>query len=110
MYTFDIAGVADVIPGRAKVTRRKLTMNSLSVRTADQDWLNAAHPSEEQKKKLIGLILIIGTYLIMSNHTFMVGDEVFRQTYGGPIGLQFTGSIARVVMMIWDSTWRRLLH
>ena len=57
------AGVADVIPGRAKVSRRKLTMNSLSVRTADQDWLQAAHPSEEQKKKLIGLILIIGTDL-----------------------------------------------
>ena len=95
-------GLADVIPGRTKATRRKLTMNSLSVRSADRDWLPSSSPTEAQKIQLLGLAMAIGTDIIMSNHTFMVGDEVFRQKDGGPIGLEFAGAIGRAVMMMWD--------
>ena len=95
-------GLTDVIPGRVKVTRRKLTMHSLSVNSADQDWLPSAPPNELQQRKLLGLVMTIAVDVIMSNHTFMLGDDVFLQTDGGPIGLEFAGAIARVVMMWWD--------
>ena len=95
-------GLTNVIPGRVKVTRRKLTMNSLSVNTADNDWQQSAPPNETQKRKLLGLVMAMGVEVKMSNHSFMLGDDVFLQTNGGPIGLEFTGSMSRVVMMWWD--------
>ena len=95
-------GLSDVIPGRAKVTRRKLTMNSLETKTADLDWLPAPTPNDSQKQKLLSLAMEVGIDIIMSNHTFMLGDDIYLQSDGGPIGLEFTGAIARVVMMYWD--------
>ena len=40
--------------------------------------------------------------IVMSNHTYSVGDKFFLQTKGGPIGLELTGAIARVFMNFWD--------
>ena len=96
------AGLTEVVPGRAKMTRRKLTLHSLQVKTADTDWLPSQHPDDNQKRKLFGLVMAAGVDIIMSNHTFMVGDEVFLQSEGGPIGLEFAGAIARAVMMQWN--------
>ena len=77
--------------------------NELTVgQVRDRDWLPRPPPSEAQKIKLLGLIMGIGTGIIMSNHIFMVGDEVFRQNDGGPIGLEFAGANGRAVMMMWD--------
>ena len=76
----DKEGVTDVIPGRVKKTRRKLTMHSLYVNTADKDWLPSKTPSEDQKRILLGLVMAIGIDKIMSNHTFMLGDDVFLQS------------------------------
>ena len=52
-------GLTDVIPGRVKMTRRKLTMNSLQVRTADSDWTQSQHPDDDQKRKLLGVVLAV---------------------------------------------------
>ena len=101
----DKEGVADVIPGRVKKTRRQLTMHSLYVNTADKDWLPSKTPSEDQKRILLGLVMAIGIDTIMSNHTFMLGDDVFLQSEGGPIGLEATGAIARAVMMWYDELY-----
>ena len=35
----------------------------------------------------------------------MLGDEVFLQSEGGPIGLEAAGAIARVVMIMWDTLY-----
>ena len=98
-------GLSDVIPGRVRQSRVKLTMNALKVKTADKDWLPAPPPNDEQKLKIFGLVMAIGIDTIMSNHTFMMGDDVFLQTNGGPIGLEAAGAIARVVMIWWDSLY-----
>ena len=101
----DKEGVSDVIPGRVKISKKKLTMHSLSVNTADKDWLPSKAPSEDQKRILLGLVMAIGIDMIMSNHTFMLGDDVYLQSEGGPIGLEATGAIARAVMMWFDELY-----
>ena len=42
-------GLSDVIPGRVRQSRVKLTMNALKVKTADKDWLPAPPPNDAQK-------------------------------------------------------------
>ena len=86
-------GLSDVIPGRVRQSRVKLTMNALKVKTADKDWLPAPPPNDAQKLKIFGLVMAIGIDTIMSNHTFMMGDDVFLQTNGGPIGLEAVGVV-----------------
>ena len=38
----------------------------------------------------------------MSNHVYTVGDDIFLQEEGGPIGLELTGALSRPFMMRWD--------
>ena len=38
----------------------------------------------------------------MSNHTYKLGDRIFLQKDGGPIGLEATGAISRAYMMHYD--------
>ena len=98
-------GLKDVIPLRVKKSRRKLTMNCLKAKTADTDWLPATPPDNNQKRKLFGLVMAIGIDIIMSNHTYLLGDQVFLQSDGGPIGLDGSGAIARVVMLWFDELY-----
>ena len=41
-------------------------------------------------------------YTALSNHTYCVGDQMYLQVSGGPIGLQLTGAVSRAYMMRWD--------
>ena len=38
----------------------------------------------------------------MTNHTYKLGDRIFLQKDGGPIGLEATGAISRAYMMHYD--------
>ena len=42
----------------------------------------------------------------MSNHVFSTGDKIYRQTKGGPIGLELTGAVSRIFMARWDRLYR----
>ena len=44
----------------------------------------------------------IGIQATLSNHTYMVGDTMYHQRAGGPIGLELTTSVSRPFMMKWD--------
>ena len=41
----------------------------------------------------------------MGHHVYKVGDTIYLQTDGGPMGLKLTGAIARVVMMLFDKIY-----
>ena len=45
----------------------------------------------------------------MSSHTYRVGDEIFLQSSGGPIGLGLTGAVARPFMLRWDRLYLKLV-
>ena len=41
----------------------------------------------------------------MSNHTYAVGDKIFLQTEGCPIGLDLSQAVARAVMLYYDELY-----
>ena len=55
-----------------------------------------------QKRKLLALAVSTGVRMAMKNHTYAVGDQFYRQTSGGAIGLLLTGAYSRVFMARWE--------
>ena len=67
------------------------------------DWKGKRkNPTKIQKKKMIARTMEIIVDTIMSNHYYQFGGKVFKQVEGGPIGLEITGVLARLVMLWWD--------
>ena len=104
--TIEAEGLLSVIPKRAKKPRRPLTINCLSNDASkydDEKWVRAPDtPTLEQKKSIFAMAVAYGCKMVITNHVYTVGDEFFLQSRGGPIGLELTGILARVVMMDWD--------
>ena len=59
-------------------------------------------PSNLQRKKMVSRTLQIAVRKFLKNHIYQVDGKVFRQQEGGPIGLEITGVLARLVMLWWD--------
>merc|ERR1712197_133134 len=95
-------GLADVVPTRDNINR--CTVNILvSGNDKEGKWHPAAaEPTEEQKKRLVAIVVSLGVKVVMESHTFMVGDTIYRQTHGGAIGLELTMEVSRLLMMEWD--------
>ena len=51
---------------------------------------------------MLGLIAEELIEFIMTNHTYIVGEEIYLQSTGGPIGLDFSRIVARLMMIIFD--------
>ena len=43
-----------------------------------------------------------GIEACLENHMYCVGDKIYLQTRGGPIGLELTGAVSRPFMARWD--------
>ena len=55
---------------------------------------------------MISLAIEAGIIAVMSHHVYTFNGKIYLQTEGGPIGLELSGAIARVFMLVWD---RKLL-
>ena len=99
-------GLSDVIPSRVKKAPR-LNVNCLqNSEDDDKKWLRASRlPNDDEKKKILALVLSELVDFVMGNHVYKVGDTIYLQTDGGPMGLKMTGAIARIVMMLFDKTY-----
>ena len=42
-------------------------------------------------------------HMVMCNHFYRYGDTIYKQSTGGPIGLQLTGELARCIMADWKT-------
>ena len=60
---------------------------------------------DAEKKTILALVLAVQVDFVMGNHVYKVGDTIYLQTDGGPMGLKLTGAIARVVMMLFDKLY-----
>jgi hypothetical protein len=103
-------GLTEVVPIR-KGAERKVTMayldggdkNKKNIEKWGKLWVMPRRlPNEVEKSKMMSKLVELVTKEVMSNHYYAVGDTIRKQTDGGPIGLQITGAIARVVMLWWD--------
>ena len=46
---------------------------------------------------------------VMKNHIYSFDGKVYRQSAGGPIGLELTGVLAKIVMLWWDRKYLQKL-
>ena len=65
--------------------------------------------SQEERKEIISEVIGIATKAMFENHFYNFGGKVFHQEQGGPIGLRGTCAVARIVMQLFDSKWKRVL-
>ena len=98
-------GLRHVVPKRKQETNRKITVAYLNNRKNDRNWSNPRAPGHKQKKRMIGLALAVGIQACMESHVYRVGDRVFLQQEGGPIGLELTGAVSRAFMWRWDKLY-----
>ena len=91
-----------VIPKRKDETNRAISVAYLCNKQNENKWLQARTPGYRQKKKMIGIAVAKGVRVCMENHVYKVGDRVFLQKSGGPIGLELTGAVSRAFMKRWD--------
>ena len=58
---------------------------------------------------MVGLALEVGIKATMQSHLYQLAGKVYLQSDGGPIGLELSGALARVVMLLWDRELMRKL-
>ena len=100
-------GLGHVIPKRRDGERRlrRITVNYLQQKQNKGKWLNSRKPGVRQQRRMLALAVSFGIKACMSNHTYKVGDVMYLQASGGPIGLELTGAVSRPFMMYWDRVY-----
>ena len=73
-------------------------------------WKVNTTPTDAQLRALVAVFMMEITCWIMSNHTYMVGQDVFKQDDGAPIGLELAQVIGMVLMIDYDRELRDSLN
>ena len=85
-------------------------MASLSGTKEENRWSCWQRPSKEpdesESKKMILLGLKIAMLFVMKNHMYTFAGKYYKQSKGGPIGLDLTGAIAQLFMIWWDREFK----
>ena len=95
-------GLRNVIPRRKNETNRRISVAYLADKKNDDKWTIARKPGHRQRKKMLAIAVTEGIRTCMENHVYCVGDRMFLQSAGGPIGLELTGAVSRPFMARWD--------
>ena len=59
-------------------------------------------PTPLQRRKMIGLALKVGIRALMQGHLYLLEGKVHLQSEGGLIGLELSGALARMIILLWD--------
>ena len=109
------AGIADVCPTRKNKRGRPPKITGCAVdKGIDKryaPWNKPKRtPDDVTCKKMLSEALKVAIKFIMKNHVYRYGDEMKKQTKGGPIGLELTGELAGVFMSWWDKEFLKELR
>ena len=114
MHELEELGLDEVCPTRDTNQGKKPTVQSLthdSWEDRHSHWNDPARqPTEEEKRKMIIVALGCQMKAVMTNHDYTFNNEIRKQSKGGPIGLDLTGSIAQIFMIWWNKELRRRLE
>ena len=91
-----------VVPRRRAEIGRKISIAYLCNKQNEEKWLPSRMPGHRQKKRMVGIAIAKGVRVCIENHVYKVGDRIFLQKSGGPIGLELTGAVSRAFMKKWD--------
>ena len=69
-----------------------------------EPWKEAEErPTDVQKTTMMKEAMRVALTVIMKNHTYEFNQEIKRQLEGGPIGMDLTGTVAKIFMKWWDA-------
>jgi hypothetical protein len=108
-------GLGEILPDKTKGENRKVGPTYLATdkhqdKTDKWSWEGKRKPSEEEKRKMLGKLIGKMVQTVMENHLYQFGGKLYRQISGGPIGLLLTGTVARIVMLVWDRKFGKKLE
>ena len=100
-------GIGDTCPTRANTgsgRKPEITGNGIIVnkRRRFEPWIRARQEPDEEQKKKFKEALRTALKTVMKNHTYEFAQTIRKQEEGGPIGLDLTGTIAKIFMKWWD--------
>ena len=98
-------GLQHVVPRRKGEGRRRVTVAYLGQKKNEDQWELARTPGTRQKKKMLALVVAEGVRICLENHVYCIGDRIYKQQEGGPIGLELTGAVSRPFMAKWDKLY-----
>ena len=90
-----------------------ITSNGVKVQKAErfEPWRRArAAPDDEKKKTMFKEALRVALKVVMKNHTYEFARVIRKQREGGPIGMDLTGTIAKIFMKWWDNQLKQKLE
>ena len=77
-------------------------MNSmLGAGGSEKQWEYAPEPGRLGTRLLMAAAIRIGVLAVFEMHVYAFGGHEFKQSDGGPIGLRFTGVLARIRVNHW---------
>ena len=85
--------------------RPRTTLNSFTTNPRPSQFepqITQGPYSEEQIKKILGVGIANAVEVVMANHFFKINGKIYNQTNGGSIGMDLTGELASLVMLLWD--------
>ena len=98
-------GIKLQIPTRKEETGRKISVAYLTKKQNDQKWNHGRAAGCRQRKRMLALAITQAIRVCLENHSYKIGDKVYLQKEGGPIGLELTGAVSRAVMASWDKKY-----
>ena len=108
------AGIGDQCPTRLHNGRRPvITSNGVKVKKAErfEPWRRAREaPDDIQKKTMFKEALKVALRIMMKNHTYEFARVIRKQKEGGTIGMDLTGTIAKIFMKWWDNQLKQKLE
>ena len=84
--------IETVIEDETDKVHKKKVLQSKWEDTVPEDSL-----SDDNKRLLLAMVMLIATRLIFKYHVYSFAGEVYRQARGGPIGLRFMSIVARII-------------
>ena len=101
--TLEGRGLAHLCPTRKNNAGRRPTITASGNRSSKADrfepWNRASHqPDEEQKRRMMTEAMRIALTTSLSNHMYEFNKVIRRQCKGGPIGMDLTGTVAKIFM------------
>jgi hypothetical protein len=110
-------GIQDIVHSRRYTMGGRPGIVAKSVTGSDTEREEATSwkppnrkPTQQEIKKLLGIMVETAIMVIMNNHYYILGDTIRRQTKGGAIGLRMTGILAKLFMEEFDKIFKHKLY
>ena len=106
-HLLDAMGFGPYCHTRRRYIGRPPTLTGCANSTNEDEKLKSwrlpqRKPDEMTTRLMLAEALKIAILFVMKNHVYRCGEEIRKQSKGGPIGLELTGDLAQILMIWFD--------